>query len=1621
MLHSIRLFLLWLLGLCMGSVGQAAYVVNGNGTVTDTTTSLVWDQCAYGRTGAACAGGTAWQGQWASALAQAVAANTAAYKDHTDWRVPNMKELSSLVKRDAYNPAIDATAFPNTSANDFWTSSTDWYYPPFAWVVYFGNGANDANYKTNNNFVRLVRSGQTFASFDSLGQGTATAINPTTARVGVLQEFDVSGQGFTAATTFAVEDCTPDAGFTPVITASLATFRCTPTLPGRNAVKVNGAVASNVTVFVDNPTRLGNPASRGVPALKGVSLFNGNFHHEVTDMVVPGKGLPFVLSRSYNSYHWDYESIRGGVDNYHPWRFNWDLSVQYVPGSGKRQLSVAREDGSGEGFYKDTDDIWYPINQAGFGLITTEMPGPGKLTYSTRGGRHYVFENPDSGGKLLQVKDNDDHALTVTHDANGRVLKVTDSLGRDYAFAYHIGTDLLKSVTDFTGRHVDYTWEPDTAPNTGAARDYIKTVSDVRQKVTTYNYWSNQSATEPRVFLSSVVDARNNTVLQLTHAKETYGGWGVKTLVDAAGNSWGFQYCAFGSGLVDVCGANVGPDTVEFFTKVTAPIASANYKMHFDNAGRYIRKTDGRNNRFTQTPMPTTGLTVRNYNRAGLAQSSAMPSAEQTTYGYDVTSGNLNALTKPDNGVHQTTWTPGTSPNCFNPTQRQSAQSVVQTMTYNASCKLATHQVTGAGGSTRHTYDPTTKRLASTTNPSDVTTAFGYDGDTDNVAQVTVGSSTTTRTYDSLGRVTSQNDNGVVTDFLDYDTAGNVGRVVVDPTRLGGTRLNLVTQYSYDENGNVSQRIDPKDYVTTYTYDNANRLIDQIITVDGVTIHNQTGYDALGRVSTTTNGNNHASTMGYDPSGNVSTRTDALPRTTTYVYDADNRLSTVTDPENRVTTYAYGIDAQGRFTTVTTNDGTRNITVKQNFDKDGRLAKVTDANGNVTTYGYDAAGRKSTVTDPKGNVTHLSYRADGQLVSVSIPNNASVFAYQYGYDIQGRRNSVKDAKGRTWTTTYHPSGKVHVTTDPLGNTATHVYDAANRLTGITWTGGRYVAYELDKNGNPTSKTDNTSTTAYTYNELNRLRSVTNPHGQTVGYTYDGAGNVKTLTYPGNKVATYGYDVAERMTTVADWGSPPRTTTFTLDRSDRVTGITRGNGTSASLSYDVAGRMTTLVNRKPDTSVINQHSLTRDLHGNITQDTSTLPLQPAFATGTLTRTYDTDNRQNGTTHDTAGRITSNGTWQLGWNAQDQVTSINGEAQVYGTDGVRLSQVAGGTTTRFVTDPNASLPNLLLETDGAGTALRYYIHSPYGLVEQLDAAGNPRYYHYDVSGNTVALTNASGQVTDSYAYTPFGETTRSGSTPNPFQFVGQHGVRNFNNSQLYDMRARWYDATQARFLSLDPLLGNADEPQTLNRYAYATGNPVVKHDASGLAVEPKNHDLPGESYATDGLSFFSSVFEATPKVIKKAVIGVDGRSTMGFVYKNSAEGLAAWAKNGGLVIDGLNVALAIKDGDLAATSDKLIDMIGGEVAGAFCVPVSSLATVVAPSLYAVCTLAGGKIVAYAIKSIPRGIELVTNQVVKPTVEALAKSEPVQQYRRAENYLASPSCLSNLDWCIRALFGQ
>ena len=180
-----------------------------------------------------------------------------------------------------------------------------------------------------------------------------------------------------------------------------------------------------------------------------------------------------------------------------------------------------------------------------------------------------------------------------------------------------------------------------------------------------------------------------------------------------------------------------------------------------------------------------------------------------------------------------------------------------------------------------------------------------------------------------------------------------------------------------------------------------------------------------------------------------------------------------------------------------------------------------------------------------------------------------------------------------------------------------------------------------------------------------------------------------------------------------------------------------------------------------------------------------------------------------------------------NAYDQANRLTAfqsapvsSSYAYIGDGLLTLSRSQGASTNDVWNPASSLPLIVEE----GT--RSVINGPNGLpLEQVTSGGTRYYYHQDLIGSTLAISDSTGSMVQSYGYDPYGNLTSSiGSIANPFQFQGQFLD---SASGLYYLRARFYDPVSIQFLTQDQMtrLSRA-------RYGYAHDSPVSQGDPSGL---------------------------------------------------------------------------------------------------------------------------------------------------------------------------------------------
>ena len=137
--------------LSQSSASAADYIENGDGTVTHVSNGLTWKKCAEGQSYAngRCAGSATPYSAMQAGQLQSV------FAGKSDWRLPKLEELLTIVEYASANPSVNQQLFPDVTSLSFW-SGTLYPMPGFMRHVNFSTGQSFFSADSTYNYVRLV-------------------------------------------------------------------------------------------------------------------------------------------------------------------------------------------------------------------------------------------------------------------------------------------------------------------------------------------------------------------------------------------------------------------------------------------------------------------------------------------------------------------------------------------------------------------------------------------------------------------------------------------------------------------------------------------------------------------------------------------------------------------------------------------------------------------------------------------------------------------------------------------------------------------------------------------------------------------------------------------------------------------------------------------------------------------------------------------------------------------------------------------------------------------------------------------------------------------------------------------------------------------------------------------------------------------------------------------------------------------------------------------------------------------------------------------------------------------------------------------------------------------------
>ncbi len=292
------------------------------------------------------------------------------------------------------------------------------------------------------------------------------------------------------------------------------------------------------------------------------------------------------------------------------------------------------------------------------------------------------------------------------------------------------------------------------------------------------------------------------------------------------------------------------------------------------------------------------------------------------------------------------------------------------------------------------------------------------------------------------------------------------------------------------------------------------------------------------------------------------------------------------------------------------------------------------ASASRTSYRRDEGGLILSSSDPMGHQTTFEYDSEGRTVLAMAPTVTA--------EVHGQAPS--SAMPITWAG-FNTFGEQTHAKDPVGSVMTVGYDAAGNRTSTTFPS--YLA--------PGTSTPVVPQVLYEYDDLNRLKKVTNPAGFETSYVYDQLDHMTRQTNPDTGVVRYSYTANGHVSQVTDpSGAVKQATWDFLGRLKTETTVLRHNSTAPTVNYEYGwdGRVSAVISADGVRT-----EFTYNFFGELETVTDAAGAQTSYdydAAGRNTRVSQHNGSFTDTTYDLAGRPTQK-QWSDGTNILKTVSA------------------------------------------------------------------------------------------------------------------------------------------------------------------------------------------------------------------------------------------------------------------------------------------------------------------------------------------------------------------------------
>jgi len=188
----------------------------------------------------------------------------------------------------------------------------------------------------------------------------------------------------------------------------------------------------------------------------------------------------------------------------------------------------------------------------------------------------------------------------------------------------------------------------------------------------------------------------------------------------------------------------------------------------------------------------------------------------------------------------------------------------------------------------------------------------------------------------------------------------------------------------------------------------------------------------------------------------------------------------------------------------------------------------------------------------------------------------------------------------------------------------------------------------------------------------------------------------------------------------------------------------------------------------------------------------------------------------------------------YNLQNRLASATvGGATVdytYNPDGIRVRAKVGQNNINYVIDPFNETGYAQVFKEIRPDANMVYVYG-HDALAQAKGVSDPNYFIYDGHGSVRHLADSAGGITDTFNYDAYGNA-HGFSPANAATALLYCGEQYDSHLSQYYLRARYYDPANGRFNQMDDFDGSNSDPQSLHKYLYASCDPIMQSDPSGL---------------------------------------------------------------------------------------------------------------------------------------------------------------------------------------------